>query len=86
MSKKFLDSTGLQYLWSKISAADYPSNETLAAVINAIDVEKADRSELDNYLLKEDYTGSGSGATLNYEEWTFTLTDGTTVTKKVAIE
>lgn len=66
--------------------ADYPNNETLIAVIDAIDAEKADRTELDNYLLKSDYSGSGSSATLNYEEWTFTLTDGTTVTKKVAIE
>lgn len=80
--KKFLDSTGLTHLWSKISMADYP-NTTLAAVIDAIDAEKADRAELDNYLLKEDYAGS---ETLASEEWTFTLTNGTTITKKVAIK
>lgn len=45
--------------------------------------KKADRTDLDKYLLKEDYTGS---ETLSSEEWTFTLTNGTTVTKKVAIK
>lgn len=81
--KKFLDATGLQYLWKQLSLKDYPNNEMLAAVINAIDEEKADRTDLDKYLLKEDYTGS---ETLASEEWTFTLTNGTTVTKKVAIK
>jgi hypothetical protein len=62
---------------------DYPNNEMLVAVINAIDEEKADKSDLDKYLLKEDYTGS---ETLSSEEWTFTLVNGTVVTKKVAIK
>ena len=35
--KKFLDQEGLKYLWSKISMEDYPNNETLVAVLNAID-------------------------------------------------
>jgi hypothetical protein len=55
----------------------------LVGVINAIDEEKADKSDLDKYLLKEDYTGS---ETLSSEEWTFTLVNGTVVTKKVAIK
>ena len=42
MIKKFLDSEGLQLLWSKISMQDYPNNETLIAVINAIDESKQD--------------------------------------------
>ena len=32
----FLDAKGLQYLWSKVNMQDYPNNETLMAVINAI--------------------------------------------------
>lgn len=37
---KFLDAAGLQYLWSKISMEDYPNNETLIAILNAIDQTK----------------------------------------------
>lgn len=81
--KKYLDASGIQYLWKQLSLKDYPNNEMLAAVINAIDEEKADKNDLDKYLLKEDYTGS---ETLSSEEWTFTLVDGTVVTKKVAIK
>lgn len=44
--KKFLDYEGVKHLWSKINMQDYPNNETLMAVINAIDETKADRSEL----------------------------------------
>jgi hypothetical protein len=66
---------------------DYPNNETLIAVLNAIDETKADRSELNNYLLKSDYDGGGGASgSINVEEWTFTLVDGSTVTKKVVIE
>lgn len=56
---KFLDAEGLQYLWSKISMEDYPNNETLMAVINAIDETKADKDYVDQifntYLLNIDY-------------------------------
>jgi hypothetical protein len=45
--KKFLDQEGVKYLWSKINMQDYPNNETLMAVINAIDETKADKSELE---------------------------------------
>ncbi len=44
--KKFLDAEGVRYLWSKINMNDYPNNEVLMAVINAIDETKADKSEL----------------------------------------
>lgn len=37
MAKKFLDAEGVKYLWSKVSLKDYPNNETLIAVLNAID-------------------------------------------------
>ena len=39
-----LDSNGLTHLWSKISMEDYPNNETLMAVINAIDQTKLDKT------------------------------------------
>lgn len=45
-TKKFLDYEGVKYLWSKISMEDYPNNETLMDVIEAIDETKADKSEL----------------------------------------
>ena len=47
MIKKFLDAEGVKYLWSKISMEDYPNNETLIAVLNAIDQTKADKETLD---------------------------------------
>lgn len=122
--QKFLDQKGVEYLWSKISMEDYPNNATLMAVLNAIDETKADRADLDDYLLKEDYTGGGnnvdlsnyltkSEATTSYvnkndiipvskggtesstasgarsnlgikeETFTFTMIDGTTVSKKI---
>lgn len=43
---KILDSIGLIYLWSKINMQDYPNNETLIAILNAIDETKADRDEI----------------------------------------
>ena len=46
MEKKYLDAEGLQYLWSKLSLEDYPNNETLMAVINAIDQTKANKEEI----------------------------------------
>ena len=42
--KKFLDEQGLAFLWKKLSLQDYPNNDTLVAVINAIDENKADKT------------------------------------------
>lgn len=50
--KKFLDKDGLQYLWKLLSLEDYPNNETLVAILNAIDETKADKTVLENYYLK----------------------------------
>lgn len=47
--KKFLDQTGVEYLWSKLSLEDYPNNETLITVLNAIDVTKLDKSTFDTF-------------------------------------
>ena len=44
--KKFLDVEGLKHLWSQISLQDYPNNDVLVAVINALDETKADRDEI----------------------------------------
>jgi hypothetical protein len=41
--KKFLDYEGVKYLWSKINIQDYPNNEILMDVIEAIDETKADK-------------------------------------------
>ena len=46
--KKFLDEEGLKLLWSKISMEDYPNNETLIAILNAIDATKADKTYVDD--------------------------------------
>lgn len=48
--KKFLDYEGVKHLWSKISMEDYPNNETLMAVINAIDETKADKEDIPNII------------------------------------
>lgn len=44
--KKFLDQNGVEYLWSQLSLEDYPNNETLIAILNAIDTTKADKTEV----------------------------------------
>lgn len=43
---KFLDENGVQHLWSKINMQDYPNNNTLMAVINAIDETKANKTDV----------------------------------------
>ena len=63
--KKFLDQDGVQHLWSKISMEDYPNNETLIAVINAIDETKADKSQLNDYLTIKDYVAGESGGSID---------------------
>ena len=47
--KNFLDYEGLKYLWSKISMEDYPNNETLIAIISAIDETKLDKNIFEDY-------------------------------------
>ncbi len=44
---KYLDEQGVQHLWSQLSLEDYPNNETLIAVLNAIDETKADKEEVE---------------------------------------
>ena len=45
--KKYLDQEGVQHLWKQLSMEDYPNNETLVAILNAIDATKADKEELE---------------------------------------
>lgn len=56
--KKFLDSDGLTYFCKKFQ--DYPSNEILGAVINAIDNTKVDKVEGKD-LSTNDYTNEDKG-------------------------
>lgn len=55
---KFLDANGIRILWSQLSLKDYPNNETLIAVLNAIDNTKLDKVDFENaiknYATKED--------------------------------
>lgn len=46
MTQKFIDRDGLKVLWNQVNLKDYPNNETLMAVIDAIDETKADKDEL----------------------------------------
>lgn len=43
---KFLDKNGVSYLYKQLSLQDYPNNETLMAVIEAIDKIKISKSDL----------------------------------------
>lgn len=43
---KILDKDGVKVLWRELSLKDYPNNETLMAVIDAIDETKADKNEI----------------------------------------
>ena len=54
MTQKFIDRDGLKALWNQISLKDYPNNETLMAVIDAIDETKADKSQLNDYSTTDD--------------------------------
>ena len=46
MEQKFIDRDGLKVLWNQVNLKDYPNNETLMAVIDAIDETKANKNEL----------------------------------------
>ena len=48
---------------------DYPNNETLIAILNAIDQTKVDKSELDNYLTIDDYIAGESGGTIDFTSY-----------------
>ena len=78
--KKYLDVEGLKQILQYINLQDYPNNDTLIAVINAIDNSKADKTQLDtsfithnNVLLNtllETYL-----LNINYEDLAFNTTE-----------
>ena len=53
---KILDKSGVSYLFKKLSLQDYPNNETLISVLNAIDQEKQDVIT-DTIILTDTITG-----------------------------
>ena len=74
--KKFLDYEGLKHLWSKINMNDYPNNETLMAVINAIDETKVDKVD-GKGLSTNDFTNEYKEKLNDLENITFEETDPT---------
>lgn len=59
--KKFLDIEGVKALWNQVNLNDYPNNDTLVAILNAIDETKQDKITT-NGLLK------GNGSTVQVAE------------------
>ena len=49
----FLDKKGVEFLWSQLSLEDYPNNETLIAVLDAVDRTKADKENV-AFISEED--------------------------------
>lgn len=47
--KKFLDLEGVKVLWNQVNLNDYPNNEVLIAVLNAIDTTKLDKETFDTF-------------------------------------
>lgn len=45
-TKKFLDADGVKVLYDLLSLQDYPNNDVLMAVINAIDTTKLDKNKI----------------------------------------
>ena len=52
-NKKFLDAKGVEYLWSRLSLEDYPNNETLISVLNAIDETKLDKDTYEEGIVNK---------------------------------
>lgn len=70
--KKYLDQAGVEYLWKKLSLEDYPNNEMLIAVINALDESKVDAVE-GKQLSTEDYTTEEKEKLSNLENYTLPI-------------
>lgn len=61
MENKFLDIDGVTHLYKKLSLEDYPNNETLQAVINAIDQTKVDAGDVDDIVSIKIQTAIANG-------------------------
>lgn len=76
--KKFLDQEGVKYLWKQLSLEDYPNNETLIAVINAIDATKVDKEE-GKGLSTNDYTTAEKEKLSQLENYTLSKASADTL-------
>lgn len=72
--KKFLDLDGVKTLWNQVNLNDYPNNETLIAVLNAIDATKADKN---NVLTVSNGATSTFGDIFGEGPYTFEFTEST---------
>ena len=67
-TKKFLDQAGVEYLWSKVNMQDYPNNQTLMAVIDAIDKTKSDEGHTHSYNELTDLPSNVGGNGASYDD------------------
>lgn len=76
MENKFLDRDGLKVLWKEVSLQDYPNNETLMAVIEAIDETKANKDyvleNISEHNSQEVYSEDGAHG-LRFHNYEFEL-------------
>ena len=72
--KKFLDLDGVKTLWNQVNLNDYPNNETLIAILNAIDETKADKN---NVLAVSNGAISTFGDVFGEGPYTFEFTEST---------
>ena len=81
MALKVLDAEGVKYLWDQINIQDYPNNETLIAVVDAIDSTKLDKD------IFEEYVGSFAGLIEpKVDDIPLVFIDGIIPTTKNAVE
>ncbi len=80
---KVLDAEGVKVLFNLLSLQDYPNNDVLMAVINAIDETKADKIFSNTYpvfenvkVYNEQYLTTGNFPILNSHEPRYTITPG----------
>ena len=67
-TKKFLDQAGVEYLWSKVNMQDYPNNQTLMAVIDAIDKTKSNEGHTHSYNELTDLPSNIGGGGASYDD------------------
>lgn len=83
--KKFLDQTGISVIWSKIEN-NYPTNDDLTNIVNAIDETKADKDYVNEifstYLLNIDYDAVLG---FNTSEIVFDINNNTSVLGKAIL-
>ena len=78
--KKFLDQIGVTHLWNKVEE-NFPNNEELAIIVNAIDETKADKTDLvgkkvSNGEVFNDYTNNTATGDYSHAEGHGTIASG----------